>query len=183
VLSASEVGQAGQSVEERFYPAGLTVSGQATLDECHRSYSSESKRAARIQVIYTPKGSSNQESASNEVVRYHHGGAALAYRQIAHSLATCPSHFSEGRKSVGSDTTIAPRDSKLPAHQVTATQRVTTGKQKTWSAISFLYEGDLFSGIYVFRDTQAEALAADRTLSEIATTKLAAAFNAEGTPV
>jgi hypothetical protein len=164
---------------------GEDVRGQKTLDECNASYPSEAKRVARIQTGYVALSdpSAQQVVASNEVVRYAQGGAHQAYNEIKHSLQTCPAHFSDGGKAVGSNTTIEPTDPQLTHDQVTATQLVTVGNQKTWSAITFLYDGDLFSGVYVFRPTKAAALAADRTLAAISTKKLAAAFAAEGTLV
>jgi hypothetical protein len=163
---------------------GAEVRGQKTLDECNASYPSETKRVARVQTGYVPLSDpSGQLVASNEVVRYAQGGARQAYNEIKHALQTCPAHFPDGGKAVGSNTTIEPTDPQLTNDQVTATQLVTIGNQKTWSAITFLYEGDLFSGVYVFRPTQAAALAADRTLAAISTKKLAAAFAAEGTQV
>lgn len=184
VLTTSEVSQAVIPVDGGLLRGGTEVRGQKTLDECNASYPSEAKRVARIQTGYVARTDpSGQVIASNEVVRYAHGGAQQAYHEIQHALRTCPAHFSDGGKAVGSDTTIEPTDSGLTRDQVTATQMITTGNQKSWSAITFLYDGDLFSGVYVFRPTQAAALAADRTLAAISAKKLAAAVAAEGTLV
>jgi hypothetical protein len=184
VLSTAEVSRAGIAATGGLYRGGTSVKNQVTLDECNATYPSESKRVARIQTGYValsdPHGA---QIASNEVVRYSHGGAAQAYDEIRHALRSCPAHFDDGGKAVGSDTTVEPTDPKLTHDQVTATQLITIGKQRIWSAITFLYDGDLFSGIYVFRPTKAAALAANRTLATIATKKLTAAVAGEGTLV
>lgn len=184
VLTAAEVSQAGVPVAGGLYRDGTSVEGQQTLDECGASYPSEAERVARIQTGYValtdPHGS---QVASNEVVRYSQGGAAHAYAEIKRSLQNCPGHFPDGGKAVGSNTRVEPRDPKLSHDQVTATQLVTIGKQKIWSSITFLYDGDLFSGVYVFRPTRSAALIAGHLLAAISTKKLATAVAAEGTLV
>jgi hypothetical protein len=174
VLTATEVASAGGPVGERLLHGGTEVAGQATLDECGATYPSESMRQARIQVAYIPVGSAQRDAASisNEVVRYAPGGASAAEKELDHVLNTCPASVKNG-SATETKVQIVSRDPQLLQHQITAIAfyRV-KGQGSAWSAASFQWNGDLFSGVYVFRPTKAAALKVDRQLAAISADKL-----------
>lgn len=147
-------------------PGGRSVTDQATLDFCNVNYTSENLRAARVQVQYV--GSSGQ-SASNEFVRYRGGGAAAAYAELQKAIAGCPSSYNEA----GGEVSAIHRLSGLSglaknsaAVSFTSTFTGVGGVVHEATTVVYQFDGDYFSGVYVY-GTDAAAV-------QDAATKLAA---------
>jgi hypothetical protein len=80
--------QVGPGYALKVFKGGDEVKGQVTLDLCGFRFPSESRRTGRFQVAYVRRGS--DLAASNEVVSYRVGGAALAMREVEAAVRSCP---------------------------------------------------------------------------------------------
>ena len=80
--------QVGPGYRMSVIPDGAKVHGEVTLDLCGFSFPSEGLRTARLQLRYGKAGQLLQ--VSNEVVRYRHGGAQQALREITRAASRCP---------------------------------------------------------------------------------------------
>jgi hypothetical protein len=177
LLTAADVSSVGPAVVERLYAHGTEVSGPqaATLDECGASFASESLREARIQVAFLSPVSPNPSAqASNEVVRYRGNGAALAQRELANALRACPKTVTEGPTTFTA-LQVLPHDDRLLPNSLLAVQQAQSKAGATWIATSFQWDGDLFSGVYVYRSSRSAALRVDRALSLLAAQRLQSA--------
>jgi hypothetical protein len=158
VLRPSQVG-AGFAM--RIIPGGSTVRRQVTLDMCGYHFRSEGFRTARLQTVYGRRGSSL--SLSNEVVRYQAGGAALAMREIATAVRTCPPGpvrstlagmppmtYRITRLSA-SGQNLLPGTIEMKVHE----SGVFNGKRVSDSSfVVYQRRGNVLSGIYVYGGSQ-----------------------------
>lgn len=157
---------------------GRSATDQATLDFCNVTYASEQLRATRVQVDYA---GSVAQSASNEVVRYRPGGAASAFAEIQAAAKTCPTTYTSGQSTIGH----IQRASKIPG--LVANQLVLTfaasfplaagGSVTHWSTAVYQFDGDFFSGVYVFGSDRAAVLSTATGLGAKAAKHLAEAVS------
>jgi hypothetical protein len=146
-------------------PGGRSVTDQATLDFCNYDYTSESLRDARVQVQYV----SGAALASNEFVRYGSGGAAAAFSEIKKAIAGCPSSYNESGGEVSgihrlTGLTGLAKDSA--AVSFTSTFTGPGGVEHQATTVVYQFDGDFFSGVYVY--------GTDATTVQAAAAKLAA---------
>jgi hypothetical protein len=150
LLRASQVGFGYRLAQ---IPGGQLVQGEATLDYCGFTYPSESLRTARIQVVYTRKGTAFK--ASNEVVSYRPGGAQQALREARHAATACPqgaikkpptgvTSLSHHARFV-TDAHLLPGAVAILDH-VTAT--INGKRQTNYSMEVFQDRGNILSGVY-----------------------------------
>lgn len=170
LLTSDDIGSFGVSVETRLFKGGNTLQ-QPTLDACAGHFPSESKRVARIQVGYISLAT-GQQVVSNEVVRYAPGGTEQAYRELRQVVASCPMTKRTGPHQLQRHFARRPQDREWVAHQVTTTFQFDIRGHTLWSAAVYLYDGNLFDGVYVYGANPARVLAAARSLATVANTKL-----------
>jgi hypothetical protein len=137
-----------------------------TLDLCGYTFKSESRRLDRVQVNYSKPGAA--VSASNEVVAYRAGGAALAMRELATAAKTCPTGAQDstiaGLASVRYRVRFLPTKG-LPAGSIGLAVHidfVRSGNHELVEAVTFcVRRGDILSLMYGFggTDAQRQALA------------------------
>ncbi len=153
---------------------GRSATSQATLDWCNFTYTSEALRMTRVQVEYT---GNDALPAGNEFVRYQKGGTARAWAEVQHAVATCPpTSTTDGY--VNDLVQRAPSDDQLVARQIILSYHVTdpTGQLNLpWQAIVYQFDGDYFSGIYVYGLTRSLALTEAQRLAAKSATHLAQA--------
>ncbi|HEY5051537.1 MAG TPA: hypothetical protein VII50_11595 [Acidothermaceae bacterium] len=153
---------------------GRSTTNQATLDWCNFTYTSEALRMARVQVEYTGNDSL---PAGNEFVHYQKGGTNRAWTEIEQAVSTCPpSSTTDGY--VNDLVQRAPSDNELVARQLILSYHVTdpTGQLNLpWQAIVYQFDGDYFSGIYVYGLSRSLALAEAERLAAKSATHLAQA--------
>lgn len=156
-------------------PGGRSVTDQATLDFCNVNYSSENLRAARVQVQYI--GTSGQ-TASNEFVRYRSGGGAAAFGELQKAIAGCPSSYNESAGQV-SDIHRLNGVSGLvrnsAAVSFTSTFTGVTGVVHEATTVIYQFDGDYFSGVYVYGANAATVQAAAAKLAAASAKLLAEA--------
>jgi hypothetical protein len=184
VLTQAEVSIVShEQVVLHLFTGGTSVTDQATLDECGATYPSESRRDARIQVGYvtiTPAGQQAQ-TASNEVVRYQLGGTDQAFRELTAAIRSCPAKVKQGKGVLISELRVLAADPQLVTRQRTVVAQVSEPNGGLWFAATFLFDGDLFDGIYTYDTSKAKAIRVDRALARAANQKLRAALASEGT--
>ena len=147
---------------------GRNATNQATLDWCNFAYTSEALRMTQVQVEYTT--GNNALPAGNEFVHYQKGGTARAWAELRRrSQPARRSSTTDGY--VNDQVQRAGADSELVARQIILSYHVTdpTGQLNLpWQAVVYQFDGDYFSGIYVYglsrslALTEATALAASR---------------------
>jgi hypothetical protein len=162
LLAPAEVGPSSMML---LIDGGRNATTQATLDWCNFTYTSEALRMTRVQVEYT---GNDTLPVGNEFVHYQKGGTARAWAELQKAVATCPpSSTLDGY--VNDQVQRAGADSELVARQIILSYHVTdpTGQLNLpWQAVVYQFDGDYFSGIYVYglsrslALTEAEALAA-----------------------
>lgn len=174
LLTASDVGSSGVPVGVALLKGGNQVAGQTTLDACAGHFASESKRVARIQVAYIAEAGSGagQEIASNEVVRYSPGGTTEAFSELQHVVATCPSRKQLSRNEYQTNFVKERPDLEWVHDEITTSFEFHVKGKPQWAAATYLFDGDLFDGVYVYGGTRQQALAFDRTLADTANQKL-----------
>ncbi|MDQ1486051.1 MAG: hypothetical protein QOJ62_1744, partial [Actinomycetota bacterium] len=156
---------------------GRSATDQATLDFCNVTYKSETSRTTRVQVDYANAG----QSASNEVVRYRAGGAASAFAEIQAAAKTCPTTYTTGQTTIG-HIQRASKISGLVANQLVLTFAAsfalsTGGSITNWSTAVYQFDGDFFSGVYVFGSDRAAVLKTATDLGAKAAKHLAEAVS------
>lgn len=129
---------------------GRDASGEPTLDFCNYPYTSETLRMQRVQVEYL----GGSQRASNEFVHYQPGGATKAYAEIQKAVAGCPSTFREYGSVAGQIQRVSGL-SGLAAEQLVVTYAdtstaLTGATTTTWSTVVYQFDGDYFSGVYVY---------------------------------
>ncbi|MDQ1465382.1 MAG: hypothetical protein QOC73_2323 [Actinomycetota bacterium] len=171
LLSPTEV---GPGTVMFLQDGGRSATDQATLDFCNFAYTSEKLRSVRVQVQYFSRSS---DPAGNEFVHYKPGGAAKAFAEIQQAVKGCPATSTTGNVSyslvqrAGADRALAP-------HQLVITFEVndTTGATPfQWQAVAYQFNGDYFSGVYVYGTTRALVLAQAQRLGAAAARHLAEA--------
>jgi hypothetical protein len=143
---------------------GRSVSDQATLDFCNFDYTSERLRTARVQVQYV----SGSQAASNEFVRYRAGGAASAYSEIQKAVSGCPSTYREPGGVVSQIKRVTGLTGLVPKNvAVTFASTATTqgGVSTVWTAVVYQFDGDYFSGVYVYGTDKARVQSVAAALS------------------
>jgi hypothetical protein len=185
LLGANQVAAVGTPVVERLFKGGNQVAGQVTLDACNAHFASESKRVARIQVGYIAVTGplAGRQVVSNEVVRYAPGGTVAAFNELRHVARNCPARVRFGKTEIQTNFTVQPTRRDLGARQLTVSSLLHVQGQKVWSVASYLYNGDLFDGVYLFGATKAATLRADRQLARLAYQRLTSAAVAGGLSV
>lgn len=147
-------GEVGPGVQMALYPDGRGLQGQlgTTLDFCNYHYTSESSRTTRVQVTYLDP--SRHQQVSNEFVRYRPGGAASAFAELTKAASTCPSSFQESQGQIASHIERSPGPKGLVTdHLVVSFSVTTTGlgaSQTQWTTAVYQFDGDYFSGVYVW---------------------------------
>jgi hypothetical protein len=143
---------------------GRSTTDQATLDWCNFKYTSEKQRTARVQVEYA--GDYVLNPSGNEFVRYGPGGSTKAFAEIQEAVAGCPATTQTDGYIYG-QVQRAPRDAALASHQLVLSFQVLdpSGQLDTpWQAIVYQFDGNFFSGVYVYGFSRATALAAAERL-------------------
>jgi hypothetical protein len=171
LLAPAEV---GANTAMYLIDGGRSTTSQATLDWCNFSYTSEKLRAARVQVEYT---GDDLHPSGNEFVRYQAGGTTKAYAEIQRAVATCPA-TSQTDGYTYSQVQRAPRDATLATRQLVLSFQVIdpTGQlDLQWQAIVYQFNGNFFSGVYVYGLTRSSALTAAEQLAAISARHLAQA--------
>jgi hypothetical protein len=176
VLAPAEVGANSMMF---LIDGGRSTGDQATLDWCNYKYTSEALRMTRVQVEYT---GTNSLPAGNEFVHYQKGGATRAWTELQQAVASCPPTSTVDGYT---DDMVqrAPADDELVARQIVLSYRVTdpTGQLNLqWQSVVYQFDGDYFSGIYVYGLTRSSALTEAERLAAKSATHLAQA--ARGKP-
>jgi hypothetical protein len=153
---------------------GRNTTTESTLDWCNFTYTSEALRMTRVQVEYT---GNDTLPAGNEFVHYQKGGTARAWAELQKAVATCPpSSTLDGY--VNDQVQRAGADSQLVARQIILSYHVTdpTGQLNLpWQAVVYQFDGDYFSGIYVYGLSRSLALTEAEKLAAKSATHLAQA--------
>jgi hypothetical protein len=153
---------------------GRNSTNQATLDWCTFTYTSEALRMTRVQVEYT---GNDALPAGNEFVHYQKGGTARAWAELQKAVLTCPpSSTTDGY--VNDQVQRSGADSELVARQIILSYHVTdpTGQLNLpWQAVVYQFDGDYFSGIYVYGLSRSLALTEAEDLAAKSATHLAQA--------
>lgn len=129
---------------------GRDITNQATLDFCGYHYTSESLRTARVQVEYV----GGTEDASNEFVQYKPGGVASAYAEIQKAVNGCPSTYTDNDSQTSqlqhlTNMTALVKDHVAIEFAVTTTSSAGNTVSE-WSTVVYQFDGNYFSGIYVY---------------------------------
>jgi len=136
-------------------PSGRSVGDAATLDFCNYHYTSEALRTTRVQVEYV----GGAQDASNEFVQYKPGGATSAYAEIRKAVSGCPSTFSDqnGQFSHIERTNIAGLTQEHLAITFEMAAPGLDGSLTTeWSTVVYQFDGNYFSGVYVYGTNKAQ---------------------------
>lgn len=155
-------------------PDGRSVTDQATLDFCNFDYTSEKLRDARVQVQYL----GSDTSASNEFVRYRTGGAAEAYAEIQKAIAGCPSSYRESGGEVSDIqrlTGLTGLTKNSAAVTFTSTFTGDSGVVSQTTTVIYQFDGDYFSGVYVYGSDAAAVQSSAVTLGAASAKLLAEA--------
>jgi hypothetical protein len=150
----------GPGTAMQLIQGGRDSVNQATLDFCNYDYTSEQLRAVRVQVSYAgPFG-----FASNEFVKYQPGGASAAYAELGKAIASCPSTYRTASGEVVSNVeAVTGMAGLVRDHKVLAFQS-SDGLNTTWTVAVYQFDGDYFSGVYVYGATSAAATELAKTL-------------------
>lgn len=143
-----------QQVTEQDASAATSLTGPqgTTLDACGVTYPSEALRVARLQEGFL---NGPRVAESNEVVRYKSAAAATqAFQELKAAVANCKPWTMSG-------TTVQPPDPTLVDQQVVISGQVPQTRADlppVFACFAYQFQGDLFSGVYVFRDAQDQAV-------------------------
>ena len=154
---------------------GRVKSDLATLDFCGYDYTSEKLRAARVQVEYV----NGSQDASNEFVQYKPGGATTAYSQIQKAVSGCPSTYTDSNGTLSQVRPITSAPGFAKEHLAITFALTGTGLDGSpvtqWSAVVYQFDGDYFSGVYVYGSSRAQVQQLAVTLAARAAQHLAEA--------
>ncbi len=139
----------GPDTRMALIPGGRDAVGQATLDFCNYTYTTETNRALRVQVEYVGE----QGFASNEVVKYQPGAARAAFGELSQAIATCPSTFTTGTTTTTQVQVVTGVGGLVTDHQVLTFASQSQGAT-VWTAIVYQFDGDYFSGVYVYGNSK-----------------------------
>jgi len=149
---------------------------QATLDFCNYAYTSEKLRQTRAQVEYE---GANSVPVGNEFVRYRAGGGATGFAELQKAVTNCPP-TSQSNGVTYSLVQRAPANRSLVPHQLVLSYQVldtTGGIGLPWQAVAYQFDGDYFSGVYVYGATRAAALGQAERLGAVAARHLGEAVS------
>ena len=155
---------------------GRDAANQATLDFCNYAYTSEKLRTARVQVEYE---GANSIPVGNEFVRYRAGGTASGFAELQKAVASCPA-TSQSNGVTYSLVQRAATNQALVPHQLVLSYQVfdtTGGIGLPWQAVAYQFDGDYFSGVYVYGASRAAALAQAERLGAISARHLGEAVS------
>jgi hypothetical protein len=153
---------------------GLKGPDGATLSNvCGRAtFPSDGDRAARRQVAFIQGG---LEAASQEVVRYQPGGAALALQELRAATTSCPKTFQISKGSVASRIAVDASDSSLLPEQVAIQYSITQPQgPRTWEVDVYQFDGNYLSAFYVFNSKLSFVKTTAEQLARLAAAKLRA---------
>lgn len=157
----------GTSAGMYLIDSGRDAVHQATLDFCNYAYTSEKLRQARVQVEYE---GANSVPVGNEFVHYRAGGSASGFAELQKAVTNCPP-TSQSNGVTYSLVQRAPADRSLVPHQLVLSYQVfdtTGGIGLPWQAVAYQFDGDYFSGVYVYGASRAAALAQAERLGTVA---------------
>ncbi|HEY8730074.1 MAG TPA: hypothetical protein VIL94_10855 [Acidothermaceae bacterium] len=155
---------------------GRDAVNQATLDFCNFAYTSEKLRQTRVQVEYE---GANSVPVGNEFVHYGAGGSASGFAELQKAVTNCPP-TSQSNGVTYSLVQRAAADRSLVPHQLVLSYQVfdtTGGIGLPWQAVAYQFDGDYFSGIYVYGASRAAALAQAERLGAVAARHLSEAVS------
>jgi hypothetical protein len=115
--------------------------------------------------------------ASNEFVKYVSGGAAKAFDELQQAVTSCPP-VSQSNGLSYSLIQRAQSDPALASHQLVLSYRVVNeagGLTLPWQAAAYQFNGEYFSGVYVYGLSRELALAQAQRLGATAARHLAEA--------
>jgi hypothetical protein len=171
LLAPAEVGAGSMMF---LIDGGRNTTDQATLDWCNFTYTSEAMRMTRVQVEYA---GNNAIPVGNEFVHYQKGGTARAWAEIQKAVSTCPptsttdGYVNDLVQRAGADTALVARQIILSYHVTDPTGQLNL----PWQAVVYQFDGDYFSGIYVYGLSRSLALTAAERLAAKSATHLAQA--------
>jgi hypothetical protein len=171
LLAPSEVGPSSMML---LIDDGRNATTQATLDWCNFTYTSEALRMTRVQVEYA---GNDALPAGNEFVQYRKGGTARAWAELQKAVATCPAsstldgYVNDQVQRAGADSQLVARQIILSFHVTDPTGQLTL----PWQAVVYQFDGDYFSGIYVYGSSRSLALTEAEALAAKSATHLAQA--------
>ena len=171
LLAPSEVG-AGSLMF--LNDGGRSITDQATLDWCNFTYTSETLRTSRVQVQYTSAGAI---PAGNEFVRYQTGGTTKAWAELQQAVSGCPP-VSQADGFIYSQVVRAPHEANLVSHQLVLSYQVVDSSGQLalpWQAVVYQFDGNYFSGVYVYGHSRALALTEALRLGAVSARHLAEA--------
>jgi hypothetical protein len=151
VLTGSQV---GSGYQQKSYPFGNSIIGEATLDLCGASYPSEVLRTGRLQVRYTHPGKGL--TVSNEVVTYVPDGAKIALSEVTTVAKACakkPAVLKQGGVTETYKVTLL-NDHRVPAGAIAVRIEITVSKGKKHTSQTgiavYQVKGNTLSGLYTF---------------------------------
>jgi hypothetical protein len=153
---------------------GRSVTDQATLDWCNFSYTSETLRAARVQVQYT---SATSIPAGNEFVRYQTGGTTKAWSELQQAVSGCPA-VSQADGFTYSQVVRGQHEGNLVSRQLVLSYQVIDASGQLalpWQAVVYQFDGNYFSGVYVYGHSRSLALTEALRLGAVSAHHLAEA--------
>jgi hypothetical protein len=148
-------------------PDGRSLSGTGgvTLDFCDDKFASEKSRAQRVQAQYDgPSG-----TTSNEVVRYRPGGAQVAFTEIKKAVSSCGQGYQDGSGTVSHIQQPAGFAGLAARHVVVSFEQQLSGQgaaRSFWVTAVYQFEGDYFSGVYVYSTDQSAGRELAATLAK-----------------
>ena len=156
LLAPADVGPATSMT---LVPGGRTLSGAdgVTLDFCGDTFASEKLRVERVQAQYDgPAG-----TASNEFVRYEPGGADAALNEIKKAVSTCGTGYQDATGAVSHIQQPSGFAGLAARHVVVSFEQQVGGQslaRSFWVTCVYQFDGDFFSGVYVYSADSAAGL-------------------------
>jgi hypothetical protein len=148
LISPADVGVGTRMV---LVPGGRSLSGAtgATLDFCNRTFGSEKLRSQRVQAQYDgPAG-----TASNEFVRYQPGGAQQAFAEITKAVTTCGPGYQDAAGTASDVQQPTGFTGLVTRHVVVSFEQLPSASGAAhafWVTCVYQFDGDYFSGVYVY---------------------------------
>ena len=148
LLAPNDVGPATSMT---LVPGGRMLSGAdgVTLDFCGDKFASEKLRVERVQAQYDgPSG-----TASNEFVRYEPGGADAAFKEIKKAVSTCGTTYQDSTGAVSHIEQPSGFTALAARHVVVSFEQQVGGQglaHSFWVTCVYQFDGDFFSGVYVY---------------------------------
>lgn len=156
----------GPGTSMTLVPGGRALSGAngVTLDFCGDTFPSEKLRVDRVQAQYAgPAG-----TASNEFVRYDPGGADAAFKEITKAVSTCGTGYQDATGAVSNIQRPSGLRGLAPHHTVVSFEQQVSGQGTAhlfWVTCVYQFDGDFFSGVYVYSADSAAGLQLAQSLA------------------